>query len=484
VGRTLEGERIDGRLQWVAPVVAGRADLSRVLVAITDLTERRRAERELERRLALENLVAQLSTHFINLDSAATDRGIDQALEAIGRHAGAQRSYLFRLSESDNTITNTHEWCAPGVESMKDRIQHAPTAAFPWISAELLRGKTVLLRSLADLPAEAAAERAEFEAQGIVSLVNVPMISGSETVGFVGLDSLTITQMWSDADVQLLNLVGQMLLNALERKVTDERMAALMASKDQLVASVSHELRTPLTVVVGLVEELSNRMDLSDDDRADFVEVIRDQSHELTHIVEDLLVASRAGTGELAVSFEPVSLTRELESVLALLPRSDGRVPEVSGRAGLVRGDRLRIRQILRNLLSNALRYGGEHITVTLRDRTSTAEVIVADDGPGVPIGDRERVFEPFQRAHSTPGRPGSLGIGLAVSRQLARLMRGDLRFASEEGNAFVLDLPLDAAAAGGAPWSEAQDRPTLIDETDEPPTVPLLGSARADRER
>jgi len=300
----------------------------------------------------------------------------------------------------------------------------------------------IVIGDVAELPDDATAERAEFERQGIRSLINVPMVAAGKTVGFIGFDSLSTAQTWADVDVRLLRLVGEMFLNALERKQADERMASLMASKDQLVASVSHELRTPLTVVVGLVEELATRPDLPPGDRTEFVELIRDQSHELTHIVEDLLVASRAGTGELVVVPERLSLAHEIGQVLKLMPDPRGKSIETRGHCRDVDADRLRVRQILRNLLSNAIRYGGGLITITLEDRPGRSALMVADDGPGIPLEDRDRIFELYQRAHETPGLPGSLGIGLAVSRRLARLMGGDLTFGGGDGNAFVLELP------------------------------------------
>jgi PAS domain S-box-containing protein len=442
IGSTVEGRRIACELQWAAPVIAGRRDLSRAVVTITDLTERNQAQAELQRRVALENLIARLSTEFINLAPEETDEGIERALAAIGQHAGAGRSYLFRFSPDGERMTNTHEWCAPQVTPMKERIQDAPTAAFTWVTGPLRAGRAVVVPRVADLPPEAEAEKAEFEAQGIASLILVPLVRGGMAQGFVGFDSLAAGREWSEGDARLLGLVGEMFLNALERKAAGERLVALMHSKDELLAAVSHELRTPLTAVLALAQELQSAQGLSPEDRSQLLGLIVEQSRELAHLVEDLLVASRMETGQLKVTAERISLAEQVAQTLRGLPVPEGRTLELPVGDVLAWADGVRVRQIIRNLLTNAFRYGGNRIGVAIEQRQAAVVLTVGDDGPGVPAEEEERIFQPYERAHQSPGKPGSLGLGLSVSRRLARLMGGDLCYQREPTAAFVLALP------------------------------------------
>ena len=105
-------------------------------------------------------------------------------------------------------------------------------------------------------------------------------------------------------------------------------------------------------------------------------------------------------------------------------------------------GDPGRVRQILRNLISNALRYGGDRIRVIV-GADSSHLVQVRDNGPGIPSEERERMFHPYQRAHDAPGVTASMGLGLTISRSLARLMNGDLEYRHEDGESvFELMLP------------------------------------------
>jgi signal transduction histidine kinase len=228
--------------------------------------------------------------------------------------------------------------------------------------------------------------------------------------------------------------------------LAEREMAELVASKDELIGAVSHELRTPLTAIVGYAELLrSVSPDLSDADRREMLEAIASESLDLSNIIEDLLVASRAESGQLQVAAERVVLASEVQRVLDVMA-TDGRALITQLEPGAARGDAGRVRQIVRNLISNALRYGGNEITVKVSTADDTATVTVADNGTGIPPEAVDRVFEPYERAHELKGLTASVGLGLSVSRKLARLMGGDLVYSSNGGGAtFTLTLPVYA---------------------------------------
>jgi len=232
-----------------------------------------------------------------------------------------------------------------------------------------------------------------------------------------------------------------------ELRESRDRLAEMVRSKDEFLASISHEIRTPLSVVVGLAYELSEHLSsFSPEELTELAGHVYAQSTELSHIVEDLLVAARADTGSLAahpVSIEIKAVTEKL--IAEISPIVDSSRISVSGRSSHAWADPYRIRQILRNLFTNAARYGGTEIIVKIADDERTTYVRVADNGLGVPTGQEETIFEPYSRAHESRGRPGSVGLGLSVSRTLARLMDGDLVY-RREGDMSVFELSLPAA--------------------------------------
>ena len=230
-----------------------------------------------------------------------------------------------------------------------------------------------------------------------------------------------------------------------ERIAAEARLEQLVRSKDDFVASVSHELRTPLTAVVGLTQELRDGWDrFTTEETTEFVSLIADQSAEVANIVEDLLVAARADIGKIAICKMETHVGQQIDAVLAALGMNDStRITVRSGEDDRALADATRVRQIIRNLLTNAYRYGGNKIELSVHRNDGTVLVTVADDGPGVPVERRESIFEPYERAHTVSTQPASVGLGLTVSRQLARLMGGDLTYtAGSSGSSFELSLP------------------------------------------
>ena len=227
----------------------------------------------------------------------------------------------------------------------------------------------------------------------------------------------------------------------------ERELEALVASKDELVASVSHELRTPITTIMGMALELRDHTgEFNSEESADLIALVADQSRELSDIVEDLLVAARADTDSLAVRPEVLPIRREVEQLVATT--APGLEPEISIPVGLrAWADPLRFRQIVRNLLTNAVRYGGDSVVIRADDAGEEIWLEVEDDGEGVAEADHEAIFEPYIRAAKEAGLPGSIGLGLPVSRRLARLMGGELFYRFDGRSAFVLRLPAPVAS-------------------------------------
>lgn len=236
-------------------------------------------------------------------------------------------------------------------------------------------------------------------------------------------------------------------------RVSNARLEQLIESKDRFVASVSHELRTPLTAVIGLAHELgSPTARFSPEDLQEFHRMIASEADEVARIVEDLLVAARSDIGEVAVFPKDLALGPLAADTVGVTTAVHGRVELVSGDARAL-ADPVRVKQVVRNLLINAARYGGKTIRVTIGEESGRPYVEVADNGSGIVAGDAERIFEPYQRAHAPKEERGSIGLGLAVSRTLTRLMGGDLKYGRRDGwTVFTVTLPPVVAAEPSLP--------------------------------
>ncbi len=242
-------------------------------------------------------------------------------------------------------------------------------------------------------------------------------------------------------------------LRAAQSRIGLENAGALMSAKDRFVATVSHELRTPLAAVVGFSELLKGGSlgDLDASERNEIISTIADQAGDLANIVEDLLVMARADHGTLATVAVPVDLAANCRQVIERIGSPTVIPITIAPDALTVRalGDPGRVRQIIRNLLGNAASYGGTDIRISIQVKAATVSVRVEDNGDGVPAAQAEQIFEPYQRAHAASPTNGSLGLGLSVSRTLARHMAGDLLYHRVDGiTIFELQLPAAPAAS------------------------------------
>ena len=248
-----------------------------------------------------------------------------------------------------------------------------------------------------------------------------------------------------DPEGQPLYFICQ-LVDVSDLYEANSRLRDLLRSKDELIASVSHELRTPLTGVIGFAEVLRDpNSGHSAAERQEMITAIATQGAELANIVEDLLTAAQVEGDTLNVAQVPVDLGAQAAQVIEGLDQQAVLPIELSASSVRAVGDPARVRQILRNLVTNALRYGGETTRIVIDQAGSSALIGVRDSGPGIPEAKRDVIFEPYQRAHhNDEGLTASVGLGLAVSRKLARLMNGDLTYHRQDGETvFQLTLPI-----------------------------------------
>jgi signal transduction histidine kinase len=269
-----------------------------------------------------------------------------------------------------------------------------------------------------------------------------PIDVAGEWVGTLGVHGAAGTRV-AVSDRELVTTVATMVGAHWARSDARDELEALIESKDRFVASVSHELRTPLTAVVGFGAELQARWHaFSPQEARDLVDLIVEQAEDVSNMVEDLLVVGRADIGKLSLQPEVLDVRRQVEMASARSSMGQVRI-EGNGEAS---ADPLRVRQIVRNLLTNAARYGGPRVRVRIVTESAFCQVEVRDDGEGVPEEAVARIFEPFESAHLVPTQPGSVGLGLWVARRLADLMGGGLQHRREHGETvFSLTLPVPA---------------------------------------
>ena len=220
-----------------------------------------------------------------------------------------------------------------------------------------------------------------------------------------------------------------------EREELEAQLAKQLeieTARDEFIANLSHELRTPLTGIYGFALTL-DESGFSDQETAkELIGLIVSEASELSRMVDDLIAAGRLEAQHMFYEIEDVDLEAELDQVLEPFRRRGVKIG-VSGDTTLVRADRLKLRQIIRNLVSNANTHGGEHIEIETWTDGSQVLIQVIDDGPGVPAQVQHRLFDRYIHEGTAPLLSGSVGLGLSIARSLAAGMGGTLKYQRED---------------------------------------------------
>ena len=219
--------------------IVGVAGVSR------DITARKQAEAALRFRLEFERLIVTVSSSLISVPGDQLDGAIADALGQVAAFTGADRSYVFQITDEGRQWSNTHEWCGEGIEPAMDELQGLPLTAFPWCFGLMLRGEAMHVPRVADLPSEAGLERAEFEREGIQSIICMPMACQGQIIGFVGFDAVRVERRWTDDEIALLRIAGEAFANALVRRRADEALRHRVALEEAVSAISTRFLALP-----------------------------------------------------------------------------------------------------------------------------------------------------------------------------------------------------------------------------------------------
>lgn len=243
----------------------------------------------------------------------------------------------------------------------------------------------------------------------------------------------------------------------LERRLALER--ELATSRDEFIANASHELRTPLTGITGMVMLLDEDPDLTKSELAqELIDVIIAESTDLERMVDDLLTTARLDAGALQFSFEDVDLRVQVNDVAASLTRT-GMSIAVDCSPAIVRADRLRIRQVVRNLLSNARKYGGPDVHIEGQVEGRTYLLVISDDGEGLPSEIAQSAFQRFVHQGHDTAPTDSVGLGLSIVKSLANGMGGSVKYEREGGRTrFLVRLPLSEHSIDNGHVDESQN--------------------------
>jgi signal transduction histidine kinase len=298
---------------------------------------------------------------------------------------------------------------------------------------------------------------------GVRAQLSVPIMVDDRVFGALTLALSDAARQFAEPDVTLALELGRRAGQAVENARLYAAAHHASAAKSDFLAVMSHELRTPLNAIIGYSDLLLMGVPDGVPDRARRqIERIRSASDSLLHLVEEVLSFSRIEAGKEEIRISPVDLTRLLRETVAMvepLAAEKGLDLRLDVQDGLsMVSDERKIRQIITNLLSNALKFTEEGaVTVRTEQTDSGIRIDVADSGIGIAAHHAEQIFDPFwQVEHPTTRRFGGTGLGLGVARKLARMLEGHLDLESEVGKGSTFSLWLPRTTPGTQRVSDA----------------------------
>ena len=465
-----DGEEIPFHFDLKAITYKG---LKVVAVYQTDLRELREIEKGLERRDMLLSAVNTVASRLISAEDEDFSETFGESIALLGRSIDVQRVCVWKNHEKDGALycTQIHEWCE-GITIQHGKshtidIRYSDTV--PTWETTLRQGNCVnsIVRDLLPI------EQEQMARQGIVSVLAVPIFIRDIFWGFVGFDDCVTERVFSKMEVSTLGSGAMLIAASLFRNEINNNLIAAKEdalssarAKSFFLANMSHEIRTPLNAIVGMAQVA--KQNSTNEKAMRPIEEILNASRHLMDLINDILDFSKIESGKLDLVYEAFDFRMAMQEVVNLItPRCvekniafETKFDNLS--EVFVSGDRLRTKQVLINLLGNAVKFTDENGTITFSieivgksKSDTTLQFCVRDNGIGISEENLPNLFTEFEQGdNSISVKYDGTGLGLAISQKIIKAMGGEILVESVpgEGSTFSFAIALQNAELRGFP--------------------------------
>jgi signal transduction histidine kinase/CheY-like chemotaxis protein len=416
---------------------------------------------QLTYRLEFDNLISNISTTFINRPLDQTDSGIREALQKIGAFIEAERGFLILIDQDTNHFEKALEWSATGTRRLTGIFKGLNLSAFPLLSEHLTQKKPLHLASIQHFPKPIMAHNPFLREMACQSLIVVPLVSGQSLIGMLGFDCSRSDYEWPDDTTSLLNMVGKIFVNALERKWAEEERQRLesqllrtqkLKAIGTLAGGIAHDFNNLLQAIQGNVALLGGDLP-SGHPSHEALKNISKQVKSGAKLTKQLLGYARKGRYRLK-PLDVNELIRETSLPFGQTRKDISINLRLSKHLQTIEADEGQIEQVLMNLFLNAADAMPNGGILTIQTANVTEQdmwgklyqpdagpyvlLTVADNGIGMTQEQQERIFDPF---FTTKEMGKASGLGLASVYGIMKSHGGyiDVKSAKEEGTIFML---------------------------------------------
>lgn len=427
------------------------------------LIEHNRLTDELQRRIRLETLIASISSRIAIAAFDALGDEIQDALGEVARFIGCDRALMYRFTADLSAAILASDWQEPAGNT-SPALSEINRSVAPEVLDFFLARKTLNSPSPETLPPGFLQLNELPGVERVQSRISVPVVQGTEATGILCFHSLNVERHWLEEDHRLLGLLGEIIGSALARaesasalRHAKESAERANRAKSEFLARMSHELRTPLNGMLGHAQLLKNRA-LPAEAMKNVAAIERCGDY-LLKLIGDLLDLSRIEADHVELDLCRLNLDEFLQELVGVMNiRATAKCLafrcEASGPHPQVTADSRKLRQVLLNLLDNAIKFTESgfvclRLTVMpVRHGWVRLRFDVEDSGPGIAAEEAERIFEPFHQCRLSGAPVPGAGLGLAISRKLAELMGGSLCVSAQpgDGSTFTVEIEVEVA--------------------------------------